>query len=363
MAHGLLDVELQLTLGRIDLDVRFSVGRETLALIGPSGAGKSSVLRVIAGLSTSDRARIVSGGRVLLDTEARIDLLPEEREVGMVFQDGALFPHLSVAQNIAYGLRPRPHTREERRKRVDDILERFAIAPLASAKPGRVSGGERQRVALARAVAASPAVLLLDEPLAALDAATKAVVASELAGTLRALQLPTILVSHDLEDVAGLADRVAVMDAGKIVQTGTTTELLQSPGSGFVAAFVGANYFTGRATRTANLTEIDLDGGARIVSESEAAGRVGVVVQPWHVSLAPPGAFDPAVNVLSGLVVSIAPHGSRLRVAVASTPPIVADVPAQAAWVSRLVQGDPVSAKWPHALTALVPETQEASSR
>ena len=357
-----LDVDLQQRLGRVDLDVRFTVGRETLALIGPSGAGKSSVLRLVAGLATPDRGRIVSGEQVLLDTEARVDLLPEERGVGMVFQDGALFPHLTVAQNIAYGLRPRPHNRQERRERVHDILERFTIASLASAKPGRVSGGERQRVALARAVAASPGVLLLDEPLSALDAATKSHVAAELAAALAALRLPTILVSHDLEDVAGLADRVAVMDDGKIVQVGTTAELLQSPGSGFVAAFVGANFFSGRAARVEGLTQIDLDGGGRMVSEAPAQGHVGIVVQPWHVSLAPPGAFDPAVNVLTGTVASIAPHGSRLRVAVASAPPIVADVPAQAAWVSRLAVGDPVSAKWPHALTALVPDDPDGAT-
>ena len=357
-----LDVELQQSLGRIDLNVRFSLGRETLALIGPSGAGKSSVLRVIAGLSTPDRGRIVSGDRVLLDTEERVDLPPEEREVGMVFQDGALFPHLSVAQNIAYGLRPRPAGRRARAERVDEILERFTIASLASSKPGRVSGGERQRVALARAVAASPDVLLLDEPLSALDAVTKVRVAAELSRTLAALRLPTILVSHDLEDVAGLADRVAVMDAGKIVQKGTTSELLQGPASGFVAAFVGANYFIGWATRVGRLTRIDLGGGGHVMSEVETVGPVGVVVQPWHVSLSPPGPFGPDVNALTGAVTRIAPHGSRLRVSVSSSPPIVADVPAQAAWVSSLVVGDVVAAKWPRALTGLVPEDATTST-
>ena len=357
-----LDVELQHSIGRIDVDVRLSVGRETLALIGPSGAGKSTVLRAIAGLATPDRGRIVSRGRVLLDTQDRVDLLPEEREVGMVFQDGALFPHLSVAQNIAYGLRPRPHGRRECAERVREILERFTIAALASSKPGRVSGGERQRVALARAVAASPEVLLLDEPLSALDAATKSRVAAELSRTLASLRLPTILVSHDLEDVAGLADRVAVMDAGRIVQTGTTSELLQAPASRFVAAFVGANYFSGRARRAGDLTEIDLDGGGIVVSECAALGRVGVVVQPWHVSLATPTVFEPGVNALTGPVTSVAPHGSRLRVAIASSPPIVADVPSQAAWVSSLAPGDIVAAKWPHALTGLVPEGEASSN-
>lgn len=284
----LLEIRLRHALGRLELHVHLSMGAETLALIGPSGAGKSSVLRFVAGLAAPDHGRVVCGGRVLLDTERRVDLPPEERGIGIVFQDGALFPHLTIAQNIEYGLRPRPGDRNERRERVVTILERFGIAELAAAKPGRVSGGERQRVALARAVATSPAMLLLDEPLSALDAVTKASVAEELAMSLAELRLPTILVSHDLEDVAGLADRVAVMDEGVIVQMGTTTELLQAPRTGFVAAFVGANYFSGSACREGGLTVIDLDEDGVIRSTQHASGRVGVVVQPWHVRLAPP---------------------------------------------------------------------------
>jgi molybdate transport system ATP-binding protein len=351
---GVLDIDLHHRLGRIELDVQLSLGAETLALIGPSGAGKSSVLRFIAGLATPAKGRVVCKDRVLLDTEARIDLLPEQREIGVVFQDGALFPHLSVADNIAYGLRPRQAGRDERRQRVEEILRRFGIAELAAAKPDRVSGGERQRVALARAVATSPSMLLLDEPLSALDAATKARVAAELNAILAELRLPTILVSHDLEDVAGLAGRVAVMDEGRVVQTGTTTELLQSPASGFVAAFVGANFFTGTARHDGALTVIDLDGGGVVRSTQPASGRAGVVVQPWHVHLAPAEEPEAGVNELSGAVMSVAPHGSRLRIAIASSPPIIADVSAQGVWVSRLVPGDRVSARWPYELTSIV---------
>lgn len=352
-----LDVELRHRLGRIDLDVRLSVDSGTLALIGPSGAGKSTVLRAIAGLFTPDHGRIVLGGRVLLDTDEGIDLLPEERAVGMVFQDGALFPHLSVAQNIAYGLRPRARSRRERRKRVNEILERFTIASLASAKPSRISGGERQRVALARAVATTPDVLLLDEPLSALDAVTKTRVAAELSSTLIGLRLPTILVSHDLEDIAGLAERVAVMDAGRIVQVGTTAQLLRSPASAFVAAFVGVNYFTGKARRDGSTTEVDLDGAGRISSEDAVAGRVGVVVQPWHVSLGEPaGGNARHLNALTGPVTSVAPRGSTVRVSVASTPPIVAELPADDAFAGGLVLGAAVTATWPTAVTKLGPE-------
>lgn len=356
MASEHLDVELRHRLGRIELDVCLSVGRETLGLIGPSGAGKTSVLRAIAGLLKPDDGRIVSGGRPLFDSQRAVDLLPEERRVGLVFQDGALFPQMSVAQNIAYGLRPRPRGRRERRTRVNDILERFTITPLASSRPDRISGGERQRVAIARAVASSPDVLLLDEPLSALDAVTKRRVAAELARTLAELRLPTILVSHDLGDVAGLAERVAVIDAGRIVQTGTTAELLRCPASAFVAAFVGTNYFAGEAKRVAGLTEITLDAGGLVMSERHASGRVGVVVQPWHVSLGDPADVDPGVNALTGPITSITPYGSRIRVTLASSPPIVADVPAQAAWVNELGPGDVVTAMWPRPLTGLTPE-------
>jgi molybdate transport system ATP-binding protein len=354
-----LEVELQHHLGRIDLDVALSVGHETLALIGASGAGKTSVLLAIAGILRPDAGRILSAGRPLFDSEQRIDMPPEERRAGLVFQNGALFPHLTVAQNVAFGLRPRSGGRREREQRIAEILERFAIAPLASSRPERISGGERQRVALARAVASSPEFLLLDEPLSALDAVTKRRVAGELLRTLAELRLPAILVSHDLGDVAGLADRVAVMDAGRIVQSGTVAELVRVPASGFVAAFAGVNYFAGEAKHAGGLTEITLDAGGRVESEHDAAGRVGVVVQPWDVSLGEPADAGPGVNALTGPVTSVAPYGRRLRVSVASSPPIVADVPAQAGHVRELAAGVVVTAMWPPALTGLVPEGAE----
>ena len=371
MADDRLEVELRHHLGRIDLDVRFSVGRETLALIGASGAGKSSVLLAIAGLLRPDHGRIVGAGRPLFDSQQRVDLPPEERRVGLVFQHGALFPYLSVAQNVAFGLHPRARSKRERSERVAEILERFAISPLASSRPDRISGGERQRVALARAVATSPDVLLLDEPLSALDAVTKSRVAAELSRTLADLRLPTILVSHDLGDIAGLADRVAVMDEGRIVQSGTTAELLRSPASGFVAAFVGSNFFSGVATSVGGITEVTLDSGAIVASVAPATGRVGVIVQPWDITLrdaaaeasAVPSSSDgPGQNVLTGAVTSVAPRGGTLRVSVASSPPVVAEVPAEAPGVDGLAPGVMVAAVWSHSATRLVPDAAEASS-
>lgn len=347
-------MELRHRFARIDLDVRFTVGQETLALVGPSGAGKLSILRAIAGLLTPKAGRIVSAGRTLLDTSSHVKLPPEDRRVGLVFQDGALFPHLTVAQNVAYALRPRPRGRGNRRAKVGEILEQFTIGSLASARPARISGGERQRAAIARAVATSPDVLLLDEPLSALDTVTKDRVAAELSNILTSLCLPTILVSHDFADVAGLAQRIAVMDAGRIVQTGTPAELLHYPKSAFVAAFTGTNYFTGEARRDGAATKVDLDGGGRLVSDEKGAGRVGVVVQPWHVAIRNTSELQPDFNTLVGPIISLVPHGNALRVSVASTPAIVAEVPASAPRAAGLTTGAIVAATWPHALTRLV---------
>ena len=327
-----LEVELRHQLRRIELNVCLTVGRETLALVGPSGAGKSSVLRAIAGLLKPREGRIVCESRTLLDTKHHVNLPPEERGVGMVFQDGA------------------------------EILERFAIAPLAGARPGRISGGERQRAAIARAVATSPDALLLDEPLSALDAVTKGHVAAELARVLTGLRLPTILVSHDLSDVAGLADRVAVMDAGRVVQVGTIAELLRAPASAFVAAFVGTNYFVGEARRMGEATEIALDDGTRVKSSDAVVGRVGVAVPPWLVAIGDAASAEPEGNAVVGAVTGVAPRGGLLRVTVAGPPVIVADVPADAPLAAELIVGAIVVASWPAAVTRLVSESEDAAA-
>jgi len=244
---------------------------ETFALVGPSGAGKTTVLRVVAGLLRPQVGKVALDGDVWLDTGAGVCLDPDRRSIGLVFQEYALFPHLSVEGNVGFG----------GRVRVNELLERFRIAHLAKAKPEDLSGGERQRVALARALARDPAVLLLDEPMAALDAHTRAAVRAELQELLRDLGLPTILVTHDFEDAAALADRVGVIADGKILQLGTPDELVAAPGDAFVASFTGGNLLHGFARPTREgLTEVVLDGGAVVFSTDPAQGRVGVVVYP-----------------------------------------------------------------------------------
>jgi molybdate transport system ATP-binding protein len=339
-------VEVRHPLRQFELDVRFAMGRETLALVGPSGAGKTSVLRAVAGLLRPKQGRIVAGETTLVDTEKRVLLSPEDRAVGMVFQEGALFPHLTVAKNVAYGLRPRPRDRQEREERVDELLERFGVAGLAKARPGEISGGERQRVALARAVGRSPQVLLLDEPLSALDSVTKAQVSAELARWLGELRLPTILVSHDFSDVAGLADRVVVVDRGKVVQDAGVDDFLDAPASSFVAAFTGVNYFRGAAGEAGDRVEVALEPAGTVIAAVPKAGPVAAVVDPWAVRVDPDSEIVARPNTLAGPIVQISRRGGTARVRVGSTPEVVAEVPPKRLAVLALEPGQVVTARW-----------------
>jgi molybdate transport system ATP-binding protein len=226
---GILSVELDIPLRDFRLGLSLDVAAETVAIVGPSGAGKSTLLRAIAGLVKPHAGRVTLGEEVWLDRARGIDLAPEDRSVGMVFQQYALFPHLSVQRNVEFG----------GKARATELLQRLGIAHLAAARPRQLSGGERQRVALARALAHDPKVLLLDEPLSALDPHTRDVVRRELAGHLAGLALPTLLVTHDVADAIVLADRIGVIREGLIIQVGTPAELAAAPVDDFVARVFG----------------------------------------------------------------------------------------------------------------------------
>jgi ABC-type sulfate/molybdate transport systems ATPase subunit len=235
---AVLRLDINVPLRHFELDVGLEVGEgETVALVGPSGAGKTTVLRAIAGAMRPREGRIALGDQVLFDAARRIDRPPEERRVGYVFQEYALFPHMTVRQNVAFA----------GAARADELLERFGIAHLAGARPRQLSGGERQRVGLARALARDPAVLLFDEPLSALDAHTRARVRAELDALLHELRLPALLVTHDFEDASALADRVGVIVRGRVRQMDTPAGLLEAPADAFVASFVGSNLLAGVA--------------------------------------------------------------------------------------------------------------------
>jgi molybdate transport system ATP-binding protein len=222
-------------LGPIPLDVDLSCrDGELLALVGPSGAGKSTVLRAIAGLYRPQAGRIVCAGEVWFDTAAGIDLPPHRRRAGMVFQSYALFPHMTALGNVRAALAHRP--RAERTKQARDLLALVHLDRLEHRYPANLSGGQQQRVAVARALAREPAVLLLDEPFSAVDRRTRRKLHAELAEMRQAVRIPIILVTHDLDEAAKLADRICVLDRGETLQTGCPAEVLAKPAGPRVAA-------------------------------------------------------------------------------------------------------------------------------
>jgi molybdate transport system ATP-binding protein len=290
-----LDLDITSRLRDFTVDVALSAEREVVALVGPSGAGKTTVLRAVAGLHRPDAGRVRCGDAVWFarggDDGARVDLAPERRSVGYVPQHHALFPHLTVARNVAFS--------GATEDAVASLLQRFGIAHLAAERPARLSGGERQRVALARALGRQPQVLLLDEPLAALDAHTRRLVRDELAGELRALAIPTLLVTHDFADATALADRVAVIVQGTLRQLATPSELVERPADRFVVALTGGSVVRARE----NPAGLEVD----------EHGPVEAAVYPWEVEVRPgPG---PA-GALTGTVRTAALEGGRLRVRV-----------------------------------------------
>lgn len=325
-----------------------------LAIVGPSGAGKSTVLRIVAGLRHADPGRVSVGGVTWLDSDRGVDLPPEERACGFMFQEYALFPHLSAWQNVAFGISGRS---AERRARALELLRRFGVEELAEARPGSISGGERQRVALARSLARDPSVLLLDEPLSALDTRTRAHAARELAAALRQAGVPAIVVTHDFAEAALLADEICVMDRGRIVQRGTAAELSARPASAFVADFAGSVVLSGTARRDSEgLTEVELEGGGQVRSTDEADGPVAVSVFPWEIGLEPAGAapHGSALNWLAVEVVSVTEVGNRVRVGLAAPQPLVAEITAESTRALGLSPGVHAVATWKATATRLL---------
>jgi molybdopterin-binding protein len=297
-----LRLDLSVPTRSFDVELALDVGAETVALVGPSGAGKTTVLRAVAGLTKPARGTIVCDDDVWFGDG--VNVRTEQRSVGYVFQEYALFPHLTVERNVTFG-----------GGEADGLLDRLRIAHLAKAKPRELSGGERQRVALARALARRPRVLLLDEPMGALDPHTRGTVRAELHDLLLELQLPTLLVTHDFEDAAAIADRIGVLADGHLRQLATAPELLGAPADEVVATFAGANVLPGLAALSPDgLTAVMLDAGPSIYSVDEAEGEVDAILYPWDVSLGLVAADDSALNHLADEVVSVAHVGNRVRV-------------------------------------------------
>jgi molybdate transport system ATP-binding protein len=335
-----LRLDLTVPARTFELELALEVGSETVALVGPSGAGKTTALRAVAGLVRPSRGTVECDGETWFGP--RRNLRPEQRSVGFVFQEYALFPHLTVEGNVGFGGGDAAH----------ELLEQLGVAHLARARPRELSGGERQRVALARALARRPRVLLLDEPMAALDPHTRAAVRGELADLLRTLGLPTLLVTHDFEDAAVLADRVGVLVEGRLRQLGAPAELLAEPTDAFVASFAGANLLAGVAAPTADgLSAVLLDVGSTIYSAEAARGRVTAAIYPWDVALARDVPDDSALNHLREQIVSLAPLGNRVRVRLRT---LTAEITAASAERLDLSPGDGVVASFKATQTRLL---------
>jgi molybdate transport system ATP-binding protein len=254
--------------------------REVLGLLGPNGAGKSTLLSAVAGLTPVSAGRITLAGQVLDDADAGTFVEASGRPVGFVFQNYRLFPHLTVAENVAFSPRARGLGRQAARAAAGHWLERLGLADLAGRKPGALSGGQAQRVALARALAGQPAMLLLDEPLSALDAGTRLDVQAELKRHLAEFTGPCLLVTHDPLEALVLADRLIVLEGGRIVQQGTTAQIARQPGTEYVAKLVGLNLYAGRADGA----QVTLTGGgAFVVADRGLHGDVFVAVRPSAV--------------------------------------------------------------------------------
>jgi molybdate transport system ATP-binding protein len=334
-----LEARVEVTLGHLDLRVDVVVAPdETVAVVGPNGAGKTTLLRVVAGVLPLDGGRVALDGAVLDDVAARRRLAPEDRAVGMVPQDHVLFPHLSALDNVAFGLRSRGHRKADARAIATGWLERVGLSGFADQRPHHLSGGQAQRVALARALASDPKLLLLDEPLAALDATTHATTRRDLRRHLDAFGGPRLLVTHDPVDAMTLADRLVVLEEGRIVQQGTPADIAGRPRSTYVADLVGVNLLRG----TASGDTVAIDGGGALTVPDAGRGPVLVVLHPRAVALHRTAPDGTPRNVWQGTVRNVDREGARARVIVDGRPPIVAEVTAEAIADLDIAPGHPV---------------------
>lgn len=324
----------------LDVDIEAPSG-EVLALLGPNGAGKSTVLRALSGLAPIGAGRVVIDDVVVDDPAADVFVEPQHRAVGLVFQSYLLFEHMTVLENVAYGLRARKVPKAEARARARRWLDRVGIGEYAGQRATALSGGQAQRAALARALATEPRALLLDEPLAALDAATRSTVRRELRGHLDTFDGTCVMVTHDPVDAYALADRVAIIDQGRIVQAGTLAEVTARPRSRYVADLVGLNLVSGTVTDGVLTTPT----GAHVVIADAPAGPSFAVIRPHSISLVRQAvAGTSARNTWSGTIAGVDRLGDRVRVTIDGPLPLVAEITAAALDALALRPGDDVYA-------------------
>jgi len=337
-----LGAHICLQRGQLGIDVELSASPgEVLALLGPNGAGKTTVLRVLAGLLGVEQGHVRLGDRTLDDPAADVFVPPEQRAVGVVFQDYLLFRNMTALENVAFGLRARGVDRRTALSRAATWLDRVGLADHAGHRPAALSGGQSQRVALARALVTDPSMLLLDEPLAALDAATRREVRRDLRRHLAAFPGVQLLVTHDPVDAYTLADRIAVIDAGRIVQTGTIADVTAHPRSRYVAELVGVNLIAGRSTGGV----VHVPGGGTVVVADAPSGEVFAAIRPQSISLSLASPVDGSPrNTWPVVVRDVDRLGDRVRVMLAGAVPLTAEITAAALDALHLQPGDRVHA-------------------
>ncbi len=326
-------------LGTLELDIELSADAgEVVAVVGPNGAGKTTLLRSLAGLVPLRDAHVAVDGVVLEDSASGVSIPTEQRPIGFVFQDYLLFPHLSALDNVAFGLRSRGMHREQARREAENWLNRMELGQAGKAKPKALSGGQRQKVALARALATRPQLLLLDEPLAAVDVSARAELRRSLRQVLAQFEGVGVIVTHDPIEAFSLANRIIVMEAGTIIQEGTVGEVASHPRSSWAAELMGLNLLRG----TASAGLVSVSPSASLHTATSIEGPVFVAISPRSVAMYRTRPAGSPRNVWSGEVDGLDLQGDRVRVHVAGDLPIVAEITPAAVAELGITEGAPV---------------------
>jgi molybdate transport system ATP-binding protein len=364
----MLNVSLDTYLSTFHLTVDFcaEIGQTTV-LLGESGAGKTTVLQLLAGLQHPQKGHIVLGERIFYDSERHIVVPPQERPIGYVFQDYRLFPHLSVFENVAFGLRAQHLPRQHIRQRMSAVLEQMHLVGLEQRRPAQLSGGQQQRVAIARALALQPELLLLDEPLAALDVQTRREVRQELHHILEETGITTVMVTHQYLEALIFGQQLLVLDQGSVIQQGGQHELREAPRSAYVAELVGTNFFCGRIigyetqtmcilqlpSRSPHDRTIEIVATLRERSRAESVPSIGeqayVIVDPQMITLHRTAPEGSARNIFCGKIVHILLKDGSVRISIQidnapATAPLIVEISQTSAACMQLCEGQMVYA-------------------
>lgn len=323
-----------------DISLHISPG-EFVTLLGPSGSGKTTTLNIIAGFETATSGSVSIGGREVLGTP------PHKRNLGVVFQNYALFPHMTVAENIAFPLKQRRYPKQRVQDEAQRILQVVGLSEYGDRKPSQLSGGQQQRVALARALVFDPSVLLMDEPLGALDKKLREQLQVEIARIHRETGTTVVFVTHDQEEALALSDRIAIYNEGRILQCGTPSELYESPANTFVAEFLGdSNIFRGTATSAGNGARLELPGGAASAPNARPGSSCEILVRPERVTVSPTDAVAVSENTVEGRVANITYQGSFRKVHVDLRDGSTASAREGMGHASSCAVGDTVRLSW-----------------